>query len=211
MSRHRNVHIYLCICTSECALHVCVLSVNTGVLCVCKCVWGCVPCTCACICMRCVSIYVRFCTCTRCFVCRGMCSAHGDLTGVHTGSLNPGLIWVRLQPCSDHFWIKTSRGVKDTASVQRAPPIPAPASCSLGLKAVLVPRKGDVKASFYLFIYLLLSFCHFLGRSHGIWFPGLGSNWSRSHHPTPEPQQPGIQAASATYTTAHSSAGSFTH
>ena len=58
----------------------------------------------------------------------------------------------------------------------------------------------------------VLSFCHFLGRSRGIWsFPGLGSNQSCSCQPTPEPQQLGIRAMSATYTTAHSNVGSLTH
>ena len=59
---------------------------------------------------------------------------------------------------------------------------------------------------------LLLLFCHFLGCTRGIWrFPGQGSNWSCSHRPTPQPQQRGIQTASATYSTAHSNAGSLTH
>ena len=40
--------------------------------------------------------------------------------------------------------------------------------------------------------------------------PRLG-NWSCSHRPTPQPQQCGFQAESATYTTAHSNAGSLTH
>ena len=53
---------------------------------------------------------------------------------------------------------------------------------------------------FYLFFCL---FCYFLGRSQGIWrFPGWGSNWSRSHQSIPQPEQLGIRAASATYTTA---------
>ena len=34
-------------------------------------------------------------------------------------------------------------------------------------------------------------------------FPGLGSNWSCSCWPMPQPEQCGIQAASATYTIAH--------
>ena len=38
------------------------------------------------------------------------------------------------------------------------------------------------------FIFIFLSFCHFLGSSHGTWrFPGQGSNRSFSHQPTPEP------------------------
>ena len=59
---------------------------------------------------------------------------------------------------------------------------------------------------------LFLSFCYFLGRSHGIWrFLGQGSNRSCGQWPTPEPQQRGIQGASVTYTTAHCNAGSLTH
>ena len=54
--------------------------------------------------------------------------------------------------------------------------------------------------------------CYFLGCTRGIWrFPGQGSNRSCSHQPTPEPQQRGIRAASATYTTAHGNAGSLAH
>ena len=57
-----------------------------------------------------------------------------------------------------------------------------------------------------------LSFWHFLGRFCGMWrFPGWRSNWSCSCWPTPEPQQLGIQASSATYTTAHGNARSLTH
>ena len=40
----------------------------------------------------------------------------------------------------------------------------------------------------------------FKGHTCGIWtFPGLGSNWSRSRRPTPQPLQLRIQVASATY------------
>ena len=41
--------------------------------------------------------------------------------------------------------------------------------------------------------------------------PRLGSNRKCSHWPTPEPQQHGIGATSATYTTAQGNAGSLTH
>ena len=48
--------------------------------------------------------------------------------------------------------------------------------------------------------------------SCGMWrFPGQGSNWNYSCWPTPGPQQRGIQATSATYTTTHGNAGSSTH
>jgi len=64
----------------------------------------------------------------------------------------------------------------------------------------------------FLFLFFFLFFCHFLGRSCGIWrFPGYELNQSCIHQPTPEPQQRGIQATSATYTTAHGNAGSLTH
>ena len=41
--------------------------------------------------------------------------------------------------------------------------------------------------------------------------PRLGVSWSCSCQPRPEPQQLGIQASSATYTTAHGNARSLTH
>ena len=41
--------------------------------------------------------------------------------------------------------------------------------------------------------------------------PRLGSNWSYSHRPTPQLQQHGIWAMSATYTMAHGNTRSLTH
>ena len=59
------------------------------------------------------------------------------------------------------------------------------------------------------FIFLFL---FFQGHTCGTWrFTGQGSNWSWSCWPTQQPQQCEIQAVSATYTTAHSNAGSLTH
>ena len=76
-------------------------------------------------------------------------------------------------------------------------------------------KKGKlvfVTAGHILLLLFFLSFCHFLGRTSGIWrFPGWELNQSCSHRPTPEPQQRRIRAVSATYTTAHSNAGSLTH
>ena len=79
----------------------------------------------------------------------------------------------------------------------------------------------EILTKVYLFIFIFLFFglfvffccccycCYFLGRSRGIWrFPGQGLNRSCSHQPTPEPQQLGIRAASATV---HGNAGSLTH
>ena len=57
-----------------------------------------------------------------------------------------------------------------------------------------------------------LSFLPFLGLL--LWHmevPGEGSNQSYSCLPTPQPQQRGIRAESAAYTTAHGNAGSLTH
>ena len=52
----------------------------------------------------------------------------------------------------------------------------------VGVGEELEKAVTDVGSCFYLFIYLFLSFCLFLGRSHGIWrFPGKGSNRSCSH------------------------------
>ena len=70
---------------------------------------------------------------------------------------------------------------------------------------------AELRSQYWLYLFIL-SFCLFWGRSCGIWrFPGWGSNQSCSCRPTPEPQQCGIQAASATYTTAHGNTGSLTH
>ena len=62
----------------------------------------------------------------------------------------------------------------------------------------------------YLFV---LSICHFRAAhlAYGWRFPGQGSNGSYSRWPTSLPQRCGIRTTSATYTTAHSSAGSLTH
>ena len=50
------------------------------------------------------------------------------------------------------------------------------------------------------------------GHTHSIWrFPGQGLNRSCSCRPTPQPQQHGVWAATATYTTAHSNTGCLTH
>ena len=55
-------------------------------------------------------------------------------------------------------------------------------------------------------------FFSFLGCTHGIWkFLGQGLNQSCSCQPTPQPQELGTRATSATYTTAHGKAGSPTH
>ena len=63
--------------------------------------------------------------------------------------------------------------------------------------------------SFVFYCFLFLSF---QGHTHGIQkFLGLGLNQSCSCWPIPQSQQCGIQAVSATYTTAHSNPGSSTH
>ena len=52
----------------------------------------------------------------------------------------------------------------------------------------------------------------FQGRTGGIWkFPGQGSDWSCSCWPAPQPEQHGIQATSAAYTTAQGDTGYLTH
>jgi len=61
-------------------------------------------------------------------------------------------------------------------------------------------------------IFFFLSFCHFLGCSHGIWrFPGYGINQSCSCQPMSEPEQRRIWATSVTYTTSHGNTGLLTH
>ena len=70
----------------------------------------------------------------------------------------------------------------------------------------LVVKCNPSISSFFFF----WSFLGPLGRHMEV--PRLGvENWSCSRWPTPQPQQRRIRAASATYTTAHSNAGSFTH
>ena len=65
---------------------------------------------------------------------------------------------------------------------------------------------------FFFSFFFFWSFCLFCGRSCGIWrFPGQGSNGTCRCRPTPEPEQHGIQAESATYTTAHGNIRSLTH
>ena len=58
--------------------------------------------------------------------------------------------------------------------------------------------------------YTKLIFKHILTISRTYIF-SLGLNWSYSCQPMPQPQQRGIQALSAAYTTAHGNAGSSTH
>ena len=49
----------------------------------------------------------------------------------------------------------------------------------------------------------------FLGHTHGIWVPGLGSHQSWFCSPLPQPQQCQLWDVSATYTTAHGNAKSW--
>ena len=82
---------------------------------------------------------------------------------------------------------------------------------SLSLLFAFVCPVLFVMCWFFFFFFFCL-FAISLGRSHSIWrFPGEGTSWSCSHRPTPEPQQCGIRASSATYTAAHGNAGSLTH
>ena len=69
-------------------------------------------------------------------------------------------------------------------------------------------KKKDYLAQLPFFFFFL--FFSFFGPPGDIWrFPGWGSNWSYSFQPAL--QQLGIWAKSATFTTAHSNAGSLTH
>ena len=59
---------------------------------------------------------------------------------------------------------------------------------------------------FFFLVFFCVFFFAFQGYARSIRkFPGQGSNQSYSYWPTPQPQQCRIGAASATYTTAHSS------
>ena len=60
---------------------------------------------------------------------------------------------------------------------------------------------------FFYFFFFFGLFLSFLGpHPWHMEVPRLGSNWSRSRWPIPEPQQRANRAESATYTTAHSNA-----
>ena len=84
---------------------------------------------------------------------------------------------------------------------------------------VLLPLYTWPHQKFKTFCMLFFSFFFFFGlfafsgaASCSIWkFLGQGSNQSYSRWPVTEPQQRGIWAASATYTTALGNAGSLTH
>ena len=61
------------------------------------------------------------------------------------------------------------------------------------------------------FIIIIIIILLFRATLRAMEVPRLGSNWSCSPWPTPQPQQHGIWAASMTYTTAHGNAGPLTH
>ena len=99
----------------------------------------------------------------------------------------------------------------------------SPLTCYSGASVPILPLEVHLRYpndSFLTLLssMLLVAFNHnnhllsfFLG-PHSMWkFPGLGSNWSYSCRPTPQPQQCRIPAASVTYTTAHGNTGSLTH
>ena len=63
----------------------------------------------------------------------------------------------------------------------------------------------------YLFIFIYLFFCFLGPHPWHMEIPRLGSNWSYSCWPMPQPQQCGIWARSVTYATAHGNARSLAH
>ena len=72
--------------------------------------------------------------------------------------------------------------------------------------------RGGVGNLCFLFSFLVLFFFAFLGMYlRHMEVPRLGMNRSCSRWLTPQPQQWGIQATSATYTTAHGNDGSLTY
>ena len=89
-----------------------------------------------------------------------------------------------------------------TVSLTRPRPV------SLAFPSAIPPFPFPISFLFFLF----LSCFFFQGCACGIWrFLGWRSNQSCCCPTMPEPQQRQIWAASSTYTTAHSNAGSLTH
>ena len=63
----------------------------------------------------------------------------------------------------------------------------------------------------YYYYFFVFAFSWAAPAAYGGSQAPYGVQWSCSHRPRPEPQQLGIRAASAIYTTAHGNAGSLTH
>ena len=102
-----------------------------------------------------------------------------------------------FSPCIIHLSKRETKGLQDI--------------CKWLSGCILNHLPSSTKAShLILIIIIILSFSRAAPTAHG-GSQARGSNWSRSHQPTPEPQQRGIRAASASHTTAHGNAGSLTH
>ena len=87
------------------------------------------------------------------------------------------------------------------------PTLALPFSCCVAL------GKWLSLSELFVFCFVLVWFCFcFLGWPQGhMEVPRLRVNQSCSCWPPPQPQQSGIRASSATYTTTHSNPGSWTH
>ena len=84
-------------------------------------------------------------------------------------------------------------------------------ACSLGLTDYVLLMMTE-KRRIYCFFVCLFLFLSFQGCTCDIWrFPGQESKKSCSCRPILQPQQLGIQAMFATYTTTHGNTGSLTH
>ena len=78
-----------------------------------------------------------------------------------------------------------------------------------GALGVWLVRPGTASSTSQCWFVCLFAF---QGHTRGLWrFPGQGSNRSCSCRPTPQPQQSGIRAASATYPAVHGNTGPLTH
>ena len=87
-----------------------------------------------------------------------------------------------------------------------------PTSSFILVRFVTTEPKQELQNDFFCTCQPPPFFFYFLGLH--MWHmevPRLGVKSELSCHPTPQPQQPGIQGESSTYTTAHDNAGRLTH
>ena len=115
---------------------------------------------------------------------------------------------------SDPCWQpgSTPRHVRDDASGWFQPPAVRPFQTLSLPSSNMWRRQNDVPLPVWFFFFFFLLFLLSRGATAAYGSSqARGSNQSYSCRPTPQQQQPRIQATSATYTTAHGNARSLTH